>query len=128
MKGKTVMGQTLDVVNTFYDLTNHQRQTKGMEQLITEDMSFWGPLQTVSGANAYIALNEQLLQFHAGVEMVVQIEDGDSVCSIYDLLMKSPAGETFAIPMVDWLRVVNGRIAEQRVYYDPRTFLEAFGM
>ena len=60
--------------------------------------------------------------------MAVQIEDGDSVCSIYDLLMTSPAGETFAIPMVDWLRVVNGRIAEQRVYYDPRTFLKAFGM
>ncbi len=122
------MGQALDVVNRFYDLTNHQRQTKGMEQLVAEDMSFWGPLQTVSGAKAYIALNEQLLPFHAGVEMTGQIEDGDNVCSRYDLLMQSPAGETFAIPMVDWLRVVDGRIVEQRVYYDPRPFLDAFGM
>ena len=122
------MGQALDVVNTFYDLTHHRRQTEGMEQLIAKDMYFWGPLQTVSGAKEYIALNEQLLQFHAGVEMAVQIEDGYSVCSMYVLLMKTLAGETFAIPMVDWLRVVNGRIVEQRVYYDPRKFMEAFGM
>ena len=38
------MGQALDLVNAIYDLTTHRRQTRGMEQLIAEDMSFWGPL------------------------------------------------------------------------------------
>jgi hypothetical protein len=74
------MGQALDIVNQFYDLTNHRRQTAGMEKLIVEDMYFWGPLQAVSGAKAYIALNEQLIQYHAGVRMSLQIESGDSVC------------------------------------------------
>jgi ketosteroid isomerase-like protein len=122
------MNQALDVVNQFYDLTNNRRQVDGMEKLIAEDMVFWGPLQSVSNVQDYIALNRQLLQFHQGVEMFVQIADGDSICSIYALKMKSPSGEMLSIPMSDWIRVANGRIVEQRIYYDPREFMRAFGM
>jgi hypothetical protein len=57
-----------------------------------------------------------------------QFADGDDVCSIYDLIMATPDGGTITLPMVDWIRVVNGRMAEQRIYYDPREFAQAFGM
>ena len=47
---------------------------------------------------------------------------------IYDLLIKSPSGKTVSITMADWIRVSNGKIAEQKLYYDPRDFMKAFGM
>jgi ketosteroid isomerase-like protein len=96
--------------------------------MITDDMTFIGPLQTTHGAEAYIAINEQLLQFHAGVNMLHQFEDGDHVCSIYELIVTAPSGEKVSMPMSDWIRVDNGRIAEQRIYYDPREFEQKFGM
>ena len=36
--------------------------------------------------------------------------------------------ETLAIFFADWIQVVNGKIARQRLYYDPRQFVKAFGM
>lgn len=122
------MGQALEIVNKFYDLTNHRRQTDGLAEMITDDMTFIGPLQTTHGAEAYIAINKQLLQFHAGVNMLHQFEDGNHVCSIYELFVTAPSGDKVAMPMSDWIRVDNGRIAEQRIYYDPREFEQKFAI
>lgn len=57
-----------------------------------------------------------------------QFEDDDEVCSIYDMTVRTPTGGTLTITMVDWLKLQAGRIAEQRLYYDPREFAAAFGM
>ena len=122
------MGKALDVVNKFYDLTNNKRQTKGLEELIDKDMTFVGPLIKTSGAKQFIELNEQFLPFHRGVKMLKQFESGDDVCSIYELNASTPAGGSLSLLMADWIRVSNGKITEQRIYYDPREFAKAFGM
>jgi ketosteroid isomerase-like protein len=57
-----------------------------------------------------------------------QFEDEDEVCSIYDMTVRTPAGGTLTITRVDWLKLQDERIAEQRLYYDPRGFAAAFGM
>lgn len=121
------MGRALDVVNRFYEATN-ERRPDVMRELVTDGVTFTGPVMQATGAHEYLAMNEQLLGFHRGTTMLRQLEDGDDVCSIYELGMATPSGESLTLTIADWIKVEDGRIAAQRIYFDPRAFAEAFGM
>jgi ketosteroid isomerase-like protein len=60
--------------------------------------------------------------------MFKQLIEGDDVVSIYEMTLGTPGGETLVISFADWIQVVNGKIARQRLYYDPRQFVKAFGV
>ena len=123
------MSNAVDIVNLYYDLSNKKLAgLREMKEMFAEDIEFVGPLNRISGAKQFLALLEQFLPAHEGYRLHKQFEDGDHVCSIYDLLMKSPSGKTVSITMADWIRVSNGKIAEQKLYYDPRDMMKAFGM
>lgn len=122
------MGKALETVNQFYDLTNNKNQTDGLEGLLSENMSFTGPLMQASGANNYIEMLKSLIKFHKSWKMIKQFENGNDVCSIYEVTLGTPTGGAFSVTIADWIRIVNGRVAEQKIYYDPREFAKAFGM
>ncbi len=42
--------------------------------------------------------------------------------------LKTPSGTVITLQIADWIRVAEGKIVEQRIYYDPREFAKAFGM
>jgi len=86
------MAKSLELVNRFYDLTNNKKQTSGLKDLLSENMSFTGPLMQTSGANEYIELQVKFLQFHKKWQMLKQFENSNDVCSIYDLTLGTPAG------------------------------------
>jgi len=73
-------------------------------------------------------MNEQLLGFHRETTMLRQFEEEDSVCSIYELRMATPADGELTMTIADWIKVADGKIAAQRIYFDPREFAQAFGM
>jgi ketosteroid isomerase-like protein len=122
------MGKALETVIRFYDLTNNKNQTDGLEKLLSENMSFTGPLMQASGADKYIEMLKPLIKFHKSWKMIKQFENGNDVCSIYELTLGTPAGRDFSVTIADWIRVVDGRVAEQKIYYDPREYAKAFGM
>ena len=123
------MSGAINIVNSFYDVSNKKLEgLREMKEMLSEDIEFIGPLNRTSGVKQYIALLEQLLPAHEGYRLHKQFKDGNHICSIYDLLIKSPSGKTVSITMADWIRVSNGKIAEQKLYYDPRDFIKAFGM
>lgn len=121
------MGKALDTVNKFYDVTDNKKG-KGMRELLADGMTFRGPLMQAGSADEYVAMSEKFLQFHKGTKMLKQFENGDDVCSIYEMTLNTPAGGTLIVPIADWIRVSTGRIVEQTIYYDPRDFAKAFGM
>jgi ketosteroid isomerase-like protein len=121
------MGKALDVVNRLYEATD-ARRLDDLRALVSDDVTFTGPAMKATGAQEYVAMNEQLLGFHNGTTMLRQLEDGDDVCSIYELGMRTPAGGALTLTIADWVRVEDGKIASQRIYFDPREFTEAFGM
>ena len=121
------MAKALDSVNRFYDVTDNKKG-EGLEVLLAADMKFVGPLMQTSSAKDYIASTKQFLQMHLGTRMLKQFEQGDDVCSIYDLTVRTPSGGTITLPIADVIRVSNGKIVEQTIYYDPREFAKAFGM
>ncbi|MCI0557612.1 MAG: nuclear transport factor 2 family protein [Nitrososphaera sp.] len=121
------MGKTLETVNRFYDTTENKKG-EGLEALIERDMTFVGPLMRISGAKEYIESTRQFLQMHRATRMLKQFENGNDVCSIYEMDIATPSGGMLTLEITDWIQVANGRVARQKIYYDPREFAKAFGM
>jgi ketosteroid isomerase-like protein/uncharacterized protein YndB with AHSA1/START domain len=117
----------LEVVSRFYEATGKGR-TDELADLVSDDVTFDGPLMQARGAAEYLAMNEQLLGFHRQTTMLRQFENDDAVCSIYELTIATPAGEDLKLTMADWIEVAEGRVAAQRIYFDPREFAQVFGM
>lgn len=122
------MGKALELVNRFYDLTNKKNTTEGLDELLADSMTFSGPLLQTSSADKYIEMFSQFVKFHKGMHMLKQFEDGDDVCSIYQMDLTTPAGGSFSVMISDWIQVSGGKITEQKIYYDPREFAKAFGL
>jgi ketosteroid isomerase-like protein/uncharacterized protein YndB with AHSA1/START domain len=117
----------LEVVNRLYEATSNRRIDE-LAGLISDDVTFEGPVMQARGAREYLAMNEQLLGFHRGTTMLRQFENGDAVCSIYELAMGTPAGAELTLTLADWIDVADGRVAAQRIFFDPREFAQAFSM
>jgi len=41
--------------------------------------------------------------------------------------LESPAGTSLTLNVADWVVVKNGKMEEERIYYDAREFAAAFG-
>ena len=122
------MSNALQVVNKFYDVSLKQKDADGVRPLLTDDFIFSGPLAKTSKAEEFVALNREFLPAMVETRMLQQFEAGNQVCSIYELDLRKPDGDIFTTMMADWVTVRDGRLAEQRIYYDPREFEKAYGM
>jgi limonene-1,2-epoxide hydrolase len=85
------------------------------------DITFLGPL-----TNGVIVGEEQVMRFLAKVSEGVKdvrvkrrVIDGDFACVIADLETK----DGHVVPFCEFFRVVDGRIAEIRPYFDPRPLI-----
>jgi len=121
------MGKALETTNRFYEITE-KKKGKGLEDVITKDMTFDGPLMKFNGAKEYIESTKQFLQMHRETRMQKQFENGNDVCSIYEMDVATPAGGMITLEIVDWVQVANGKVARQKIFHDPREFAKAFGM
>lgn len=121
------MESALEVVNRFYDACNN-KQGQGMRDYIADDIVFEGPVMKISGGVKYIEIVEPLCKFHRGMRMFKQFEDAGNIASIYEMTLGTPSGKTLKISFADWITVRNGRIVEQKIYYDPREFIKAFNI
>ena len=120
------MDKPLEIVNRFYDARN-SRRLQDVRALVSEDVTFVSPMMKATGSREHMAALERLLGFQSGMKMLHQFEDGDDVGLIYELSVITPAGASLTLPIADWLQVKNGKIAAQRIYFDPREFAQAFG-
>ena len=119
------MGKSSDIVNKFYDVANNKKGD-GLEDLVSNNISFEGPLMNLSGAKQYIDTVKPLCKMHQGMRMFKQIEDGKDVVSIYEMTFSTPNGGTMKANIADWLTIENGKVVKQKLFYDPREFARAF--
>lgn len=127
------MTKPLEISRRFFDLTDVKGRKvpdvlPSIRDLLTEDFAFTGPLMKTEGRDQYIGLLGQFLQAHLGYRFHQQFASGDEVCSIYDMDVRSPKGESVTLAIADWLTIRDGRICRQQLYYDPRGFAAAFGL
>lgn len=113
------MGQALDIVNTFMQSQD--------TSFLADNFRFIGPVDQTTGIEAFMKLNESFFPLVTGMRMLKQFENGDDVCSIYEMDLKSPSGISLTLNVADWVVVKNGKMEEECIYYDAREFAAAFG-
>jgi limonene-1,2-epoxide hydrolase len=91
-----------------------------VRSLIHDDVTFVGPLGTTDGAEEFVAGLQRMTEMVKSAEVQQVIVDGEHVCVIYDLITETSAG---TVPTAGWYQVRDGRLAAQRVYFDPRPLL-----
>jgi ketosteroid isomerase-like protein len=117
--------QPRDVVERYYSAFD--AHTEDWKDLVTEDVVFDGPVQHARGKADFIMLTAQFLQAHRETRALGRIANGNEVASLFEFDIEAPNGERMTCPVAEWATVVDGRIKEFRVYYDPRAFVRAFG-
>jgi hypothetical protein len=113
------MGQALDTVNSFM-----QSQDTA---LLAEDFKFIGPVDQTTGIDAFMKLNQSFFPMVTGMRMLKQFENGGDVCSIYEIDVMPPTGNVMTLKVADWVVVKNGKLVEERLYYDAREYAAALG-
>ena len=121
------MKNASQIVIHFYDVCN-KKQGQELEKLVAEDIIFEGSLMRLSGASQYLQTVGPFLKFHKGMRMLRQFEDGEHVCSIYEMDLGTPAGGVMTSAFADWTRVANGKIAEHWGVVDISDVLEKAGL
>lgn len=113
------MGQALDLVNQFMQSQD--------TSLLAEDFRFHGPVDQTTGVEAFMQLNASFFPLVTGMSMLKQLEQGDDVCSIYEMDLKAPSGTSLTLHIADWVVVSEGKLVEERIYYDAREYARVFG-
>jgi len=89
--------------------------------LLTEDVTFTGPLGYSKGADAYVRGVAKMAETVTGVDLKKLIVEGDDVCIMYDLV-STQAG---TLPTVGWYHFsADEKIDSVRSYFDPRPLTE----
>jgi ketosteroid isomerase-like protein len=115
-----------DVVERYYAAFDAHRND--WQDLVTDDVVFEGPVQHARGKAEFVGLTAQFLGAHRATRLLRRIADGDTVTSLFEFVIDAPNGQQLTCPVSEWATVQDGRITEFRLYYDPRDFMQAFGM
>jgi ketosteroid isomerase-like protein len=91
-----------------------------LRSILADDATFRGPLGSADDGDACVAGLRGMAQILERVEVTHRWVDGDDVITWFDL-HTSVAG---ALPVANWSRVRDGRIAEIRVTFDPRPLMK----
>jgi hypothetical protein len=91
-------------------------------EVLAPDIRFVGPGNTVTGAVQYLAVLRRIGTVWVRSDVRKVFVDGSDVCVIYDLVTDSAAG---AVPVVEWLRIDDGRVASVHLFFDRMSFQPA---
>jgi len=99
-----------------------QKNLDAVAALLAPDVRFAGPGGTVTGSAPYLAVLRRLGPVWLRSEVKRVFHDGPEVCVIYDFVTPTPAG---AVPIVEWLRIENGKVASVTLFFDRVAFKPA---
>jgi SnoaL-like domain len=92
-------------------------------ELLHDNLSFKGPIDTFHKADDYIEAIKKLSGIVKGVDVKKLFVDGNDVCVLYDMITNTPAGTSF---ISEWFRIKGAKISEIRVVFDARPFAAMF--
>ncbi len=105
-----------EVVDRYF-AAQKEKDFATMRTLIHDDVVFRGPLGATNTAEEYISGLQRMTATMTGMERTVVFAEGEDVCQIYDLVLAEPP---VSLPVAQWIKVRDGRIAQLFVYFDPR--------
>jgi ketosteroid isomerase-like protein len=112
------MPDNTDLARTYFDAW----QAKDFERLRTvlaDDANFRGPLGTADSGDECVAGLQGMSKIMTSLDIKTMVSTGDDVITWFELHTDNapPA------PTANWMHVVDGKIAQIRVTFDPRPLL-----
>lgn len=95
--------------------------------LVSENVTFKGPVADVKGKKDFIELNVGFLPSVRGYEPINSFEQGNFACLEGLYKIASPKGNEIEFVMAEVYTVEKGIIQGVRVYYDAEEFRKEFG-
>ena len=92
-------------------------------QMLHDDLTFQGPLDTFHKADDYIGSIAKLANIIQRIDVKKVFADGQDVCVLYDMVTNTPAGTAF---IVEWYQIRGDKIGTLRVVFDARPFAAMF--
>ncbi len=89
---------------------------------LDEHLQFTGPGNAVTGAASYLAVLQRIAPVWVRSDVKKVLSDGSEVCVLYDFVTDTPAG---AVPIIEWIRVEQGKIKSVHLFFDRVTFKPA---
>lgn len=89
--------------------------------LLADEFTFTGPMAAIDGADAFITETAPLASMVDGHHVLRMWEDGNEVCVVFDLNVRTPAGAG-SVLMSEWLTVVDGLVTSSRLVFDTADF------
>jgi hypothetical protein len=90
---------------------------EGAADLLADEFAFDGPMLQAATKEEFLAGAGPAAAMARGFRMHHQWVDGDSVCSIYDFELQTPAGAG-SVPMAEWSVIRDGKLVSSRVIFD----------
>jgi ketosteroid isomerase-like protein len=91
--------------------------------VLAEDFEFKGPFVSVKGRDAFLQSAQGLRMTSRGHRLLKQWQDGDDICSVYDLSLQGPH-KSGTVTMAEWHTVRDGKIQSALVLFDSAAFRE----
>ncbi len=85
-----------------------------LKALLAPDISFVGPVMTISGAPGVLEALKRIGAIHVRNDIQRVFVDGDEACVIYDFVTDTVG----SVPTIEWLRIEDGRVRSVKLYYD----------
>lgn len=89
--------------------------------LLADDFHFKGPFVEATNKEIYFAAAARLAPVVKGHQLLQQWEQGNEVCSIYDVNLETPAGKGSVI-MSEWHTIDKHQLRSARVIFDTVMF------
>jgi limonene-1,2-epoxide hydrolase len=96
--------------------------TDSWKDVIADDIVFTGPVDQVSGFEAFCKLNEGFMSMIRGNKMNRAVEAENFVITQVEVDVAMPSGKTITLDMNEWYEVKDDKIQSIKVYYDADEF------
>lgn len=96
--------------------------TDAWKQVVAENVNFIGPVDQVSGLDAFAKLNENFMPMIRGNEMKQIVEAGKFIITQVTMDLVMPSGKTITLDMSEWYEIIDGKIQTIKIYYDAEAF------
>ena len=110
------MNNARDVVDRYF-VAQKEKDFATMRTLLHDDVIFRGALGTTDNAEDFISGLQRMTATMTGMERRALFAEGEDVCQVYDLTLTTPP---VTLPIAQWIKVRDGRIAQVYVYFDAR--------
>lgn len=113
------MSSAREIVDQYFRAFTN-KDLAAMRKLLHDDVYFKGPVAELDNADDFMEGITHLAANMSSAERHIVFEQGEDVCQIYDMVLAEPA---VTVPVAQWLKVRDNKIAVLRAYSDARPLL-----